>query len=525
MLRKIYKKIACQKIQSETDSTAPEAENIPADLNVLSDKLRKTFEQCDDFIMREVKVYKGRIHVLIAFIDGLVKKELIDRDILKPLLADIKVTGLEERLGSKPVLKVLSDDLLTSSSIETTDDYTTVVDSILSGQTAVFATGAAVALLADTTGFKSRSVDKTDTETVVRGPREGFTEVLKTNVSLLRRKIKNPNLKFETIQLGKRTKTDISLCYIKGLTNESIIKEARKRLNSIKIDAVLESGYLEEYIEDAKYSLFPTVGNTEKPDVAAAKVLEGRLAILCDGTPFVLTVPYLFIEMIQASEDYYTRPFFASFLRILRALSLVISTIVPAIYVALICFHQDMIPMELAVRIAASREGIPFSAFVEALAMVVTFELLREAGARMPRTIGQAVNIVGALVIGQAAVDAGLVSDIMVIVIAITAISSFIVVPMSSTTFFVRIMLLISANVLGLLGVGLALTALFAHACSLQSFGVPYMSPISPLFVSDLKDTLIRVPIWAMLKRPRALNSPDIYRNEKNTTPKSGESR
>ncbi len=234
--------------------------------------------------------------------------------------------------------------------------------------------------------------------------------------------------------------------------------------------------------------------------------------ILCDGTPFALTVPFLFIESLQASEDYYSRFYFASLVRIIRTVALVITTTLPAAYVALISFHQDVIPFKLLLNIAASREGIPFSAFTEALFMGITFEFLREAGVRMPRPIGQAVSIVGALVLGESAVSAGLVSNIMVIVTALTAICSFMSPSLGVTTVFLRLINLAASNIMGFLGLTLSLTAFLIHLCSLRSFGVPYTAPFTPLAGADLKDTIIRYPMWAMFTRPRSITRKNVDR-------------
>jgi len=508
---------------SSKNSNSGTNENIPGSIDEIKTRLDALFADCNDFYTREFTVGSQSIRVLIAYMDGLAKTDKIDKNMIKPMLTDAKTTGLSEQITNQNIIDILKNQLLHASFIEEMSDFSQVTDRVLTGDTAVFADGNSKVLIADTVGFEMRSIEQPDTDVVVRGPREGFTEVLDTNIAMIRRKIRNADLKFETIKLGKRTKTDVCIAYIKNLASDKIIQTVKRRLKQINIDVILESGYIEEYIEDAPFSIFPTVGNTEKPDIAAAKILEGRVAILCNGTPFALTVPYLFIESIQASEDYYARPFFSTFLRWLRVLTLIISTIVPALYVALTNFHQDMIPTELMIRISASREGLPLSSFMEAMAMVVTFEVLREAGVRMPKSVGQAVNIVGALIIGQAAVDAGLVSDIMVIVIAVTAISSFLVIPMVGTTTLIRIALLICANILGLMGIGLGLTAVFAHACSLRSFEVPYMSPISPIMPTDLKDTFVRVPLWAMMRRPKAIKPKDQFRRGSDSFRKKGE--
>jgi len=306
--------------------------------------------------------------------------------------------------------------------------------------------------------------------------------------------------------LGKRTNTLISICYIDGIAPQDIIDTVKRRLRKIKVDAILESGYIEQFIEDAPFSLFATVGNSEKPDKVAAKILEGRVAIFCDGTPFVLTVPCLFIESFQANEDYYSRTFFASFNRLLRLAALLVTSFLPAIYVGLIMHHLAVIPFDLLISVSAAREGVPFSPLLEAIFMVVVFEFLRESGIRMPRPVGQTVSIVGALVIGEAAVSAGIVSPIMVIVIALTGICSFMIPTLNDVLPILRILFLFGAHFLGYLGVLSVFILILIHLSSIRSFGVPYLSSLTPLNIKDLKDSVIRAPLWMMITRPEAFN-------------------
>ncbi|HEX3030424.1 MAG TPA: spore germination protein, partial [Clostridia bacterium] len=285
------------------------------------------------------------------------------------------------------------------------------------------------------------------------------------------------------------------------------ISEIKIRLNRIHTDAVLESGYIEAFIEDAPFSIFSTVGNSEKPDTAAAKILEGRAAILVDGTPFVLTVPMLFIESFQSSEDYYSRPFYSSLVRAIRYLGYFITIIAPAAYVALTTFHQELIPTLLLFTVAAGHEGIPFTSVIEALIMIVIFEILREAGVRLPKPIGSAVSIVGALVIGESAVSAGLIGPIMVIVVALTAISSFVIPAQTDSASILRYFLLILAGLIGGFGIIMGVLLVFIHLASLRSFGTPYLSPIAPFVPTDMKDSFIRMSLRKMVTRPSLIGS------------------
>ncbi len=480
-------------------------ETIPKSLIEVKERLILTFNNSSDFVLHEITIGQDKdIDVLITFIDGLVNKKLLNSDVIRPLMVETNHIFDKEQL-TKSVSILLSKSIINTSKVSEVDDYEQSVDSILSGDTLIFIEGDSSAMKVSLRGWEQRGIEEPPSEAVVRGPREGFTETLRTNTALIRRKIRNNQLVFDMMKAGEQTNTDICICYIVGIANDEIIKNVRERLSKIDTDAILESGYIEEYIQDAPFSLFPTVGNSEKPDVVAAKVLEGRVAILCDGTPFVLTVPYLFIESLQSAEDYYSRSIYSIIIRFLRVFSFFITSMLPAYYVALVSFHQDIIPFKLLLTMSASREGIPFSPFTESIIMVITFEIIREAGVRMPRPIGQAVSIVGALVIGDAAVNAGLVSTPMVIVIALTAITSFIVAPLSGAVLIIRLITMSVANILGILGIVLTSIVFFIHLCGLKSFGVPYLSPVTPINTMDLKDTLVRFPIWAMYTRPKSL--------------------
>jgi spore germination protein KA len=376
------------------------------------------------------------------------------------------------------------------------------IENILSGQTVVFIDGFNSALQVSTQGFEARNVEQPDTESSVRGSREGFNEILKVNTSLIRRKINNPNLVFESMKIGKQTKTNIRIGYIEGIANPKIVEEVKQRLKRIDTDMILESGYIEQYIEDHPYSIFPTIANSEKPDKVAAKMLEGRIAIFCDGTPFVLTVPHLFVETLQVSEDYYSRPYLASLMRLLRILALFLTVATPALFVAVATYHHEMVPSLLLTTMAAAEEKVPFPVFIEALMMSIVFELLREAGVRMPRPVGSAISIVGALVIGEAAVTAGLVSAPMVIVVALTAITGFVVTALNDAIILSRLLLLFLAAAFGFYGILMGTLLILGHMCSLRSFGSPYLAPVGPIIWDGWKDSLVRFPLWKLTVRP-----------------------
>ncbi len=297
---------------------------------------------------------------------------------------------------------------------------------------------------------KKRSIEEPQAEAVVRGPKEGFIEDISTNKAMLRRRIRSSDLVFEDYIIGKQTKTKISIAYLQGIVNEDVLNGVKNRIGKINIDGILESGYIQQLIEDNPESLVSTIADTQKPDVVVGKILEGRVAVFCDGTPHVLTMPKVFIEDIQTSEDYYLRPYFATFLRGLRVFSLFLSIVLPGLYVALQTFHQEMIPTVLLITMAGAREGVPFPAIVEAFLMTLMLELIKESGIRLPRAVGSAVSIVGALVLGQAAVEAGIVSAPMVIVVAATAIAEFAVPSLTEAVIIYRFILILLGGFMGL---------------------------------------------------------------------------
>ncbi len=398
-------------------------------------------------------------------------------------------------------------------------NYETLYDDLLSGNTVFLIDGFNKFFTVVTTTDEGRSVQEPTSQTIIRGPKDGFTEKINCNILLIRRRIKSKDLRVENLSIGSVTKTSISLMYIDKIAKYEIVQEIRFRLGKIKIDCILESGYIEELIKDDRHSIFPTFLNSEKPDSVVAALLEGKVAILIDGTPYVLTAPALMVEFFQVSEDYYHHYIISSTMRFLRYVAFFLTLLTPATYVAITTFHQEMIPTPLLISIAAQREGVPFPVLVEALTMEFTFEILREAGIRMPRAIGPAISIVGALVLGQAAVEAGVISAAIVIVVSITAISSFAVpnYEMSNAIRIMRFTLMLMAGFLGLYGVFMGLIILTLHLCKIKSIGIPYLTPIAPKVKGGNKDTIFRFPLWKMKYRPAYISKTNKARvNEKN---------
>lgn len=483
------------------------------------DTLKNIMGLSSDIIYREFSFgSKMHFNAALIFLKGMTEKKTINETIMNSFMYSDKINSLENNISNK-ILDILKDRLISVGDVKENDNINELIASCLSGNTIFLLDGSNKALIVETQGWESRGIQEAKTDAVVRGPREAFCETLNTNMTLIRRKIKNPNLTFENMRIGKQTDTDICIVYLKGVVNQKLIDEVHTRLNRINTDSILESGYIEQFIEDEPFSIFPTVGNSEKPDIIAAKILEGRIAILIDGTPFVLTVPLLFLEGFQSSEDYYSRPFYASFIRLLRFISFSLSILAPVTYVVLSTFHQELIPTTLLFTMASSHEGVPFPAFLEALLMMMAFEILREAGVRLPRNVGQAVSIVGALVIGEAAVAAGLVGGIMVVVVALTAIASFVVPSYIDVTSILRLLLLFLGAFLGIYGVGIGILAILVHLVSLRSFGAPYLSPFAPVTPRDLKDTFVRFPLWSMITRPRVIGWHNLKRRKNGNKP------
>ncbi|MGE4353449.1 MAG: spore germination protein [Oscillospiraceae bacterium] len=524
MFSYIFKKIRFYLMRNFCKSEEPinesdEESEFSFELNKNLDALKEIIGNSSDIVIRRFSFgNKSQIQAAMIFVDGLIDKALVNENVLKPLMYDIHLVS-EIEPSKIDHIHYIKSALLHVGEIEESGSINEAVDAFLSGDTVLLIDGSNEALIMGSRGWKSRGIEEPKTESVVRGSREGFTETLRFNTSMLRRRIKSPDLKLEAMKIGVRTKTDICIAYIDGIVNPKLIEEIKKRLSRINTDAILESGYIEQYIEDAPFSIFSTVANSEKPDRVAAKLLEGRAAILVDGSPFVLTVPMLFVESFQSAEDYYSRPFFSSMVRSLRFLAFFFSILAPASYVALANYHQELIPTPLLLTMSSAHEGVPFPAVLEAGLMLIAFEILREAGVRLPRPIGQAVSIVGALVIGESAVSAGLIGAPMVIVVAITAVSSFVVPAQSDSEAIMRFLLLILAGFMGGYGIAIGLLAIFIHLTSLRSFGTPYLSPLAPYNTDDMKDTFIRAPIWAMIRRPKNFFQRDIVRQTSSLKP------
>jgi spore germination protein KA len=501
------KSLATSKQQNTSfpDQSSPQALNedlLSTNLSINEQQLKRVFDRSSDIVYREFQLGDHQKGMLV-FLDGLVNMKLIDDDVIKPLQEYGK--NLSHSIVSFEELEtLLRKQVISAAQVSSETEMEEVIDRVLSGETALIFDGIDKVLLISAKEWESRSVDEPATEAVIRGPREGFTENLRTNTALIRRRLKTPQLKMETMRVGRLSRTDLVITYLENIVDQSLVVEVKERIGRIDIDAILESGYIEELIEDNPYSVFPQVQYTERPDKVVGNLLEGRVGIIIDNTPFALIAPATFYGMLQATEDFYQRFIISTAIRWIRFLFLSIALLLPSIYIALLTFHHEMIPTTLLFSVSASHETVPFPTIVEAFLMEISFEGLREAGVRLPRPVGQAVSIVGALVIGQAAVQAGLVSSPMVIVVSITGIASFIF-PSFSQGIAVRMLrfpMMILAGTLGLYGILIGLLFILSHMCRLRSFGVPYLSSVAPLHFNDLKDIYMRAPWWKMTDRP-----------------------
>ena len=478
--------------------------------------LRSVFDRCNDVAMRSFQINAEEpIDGFLIYIDGMIDEKLTATNVLRSLQLNPAILKGQE-INRSNAFNIIKDSFLSTTEVHIVNDMTKVVENILSGQAVLLIEGTPQAIVSSVRQMEDRSVEEPQSEPLVRGPRDGFVESLRTNTTLIRRRLKTSRLKMEIFKVGTLSRTDVAVIYIDGIANNKIVDEVKRRIKRIEIDGVLESSYLEEFIEDDPSSIFPQVNTTERPDRMCACLLEGRVGILVDNTPICLIVPATFPQFLQSPEDYYNRFPYATFTRILRFVTMNIALLLPSAYIAVLTFHQEMLPTPLLISIAGQREGVPFPAFLEALMMEMVFEFLREAGVRLPRPIGQAVSIVGALVIGQAAVSAGLVSSAMVMVVSLTAIASF-TIPTISGSYAVRILrfpMMVLAASFGLFGIMVGLMAILIHVCALRSFGVPYITPLAPFSSSDFKDSFIRMPWWAMIRRPKFMGLQDSKRQK-----------
>ncbi|NMA66169.1 MAG: spore germination protein [Clostridiaceae bacterium] len=476
-------------------------------LNDNVQQFKEMFHDDDTFMVRFfANRSQSKAKFCLLYMDGMVDGKVINNSIIQPLIEADLAEDCEKSADT------IMNQVIFTHQAEKSQDSDQLVSAIIRGDSVLLMENSYDALIIASKGWKSRSTTEPEGEKVIRGPREGFVEPLLENLSMIRRRLATPDLKFRIMHLGVRTKTQLGICYIDGIVNKQILTELLERIDKVNIDGVLLSGELAELIQDAPYSPFETIGSTEKPDVAVANMLEGRIIVIVDGTPVVLIVPYLLEQFFQSDDDYALNFYFSTISRILRILSFMLTISAPALYVALLTYHQEMIPTPLLMSILAARQGIPFPTIAETLGLILAFEILREAGIRMPVSLATALSILGALVIGTAAVEARIVSASVIIVVALTGLTGLMTQKLKAPVVVIRLFLIVLAGFFGIYGILYGATMVIIHLCSIRSFGVPYLMSYTSLRPEDLLDTAIRTPIWFLKKRPRFISSSNKIR-------------
>lgn len=509
--------------------------NIDENLKIMKIKYNSLINS--DIVIREfmIIVNDKYYRAFLVFIDGMSDSDLINNYVLKPLMLknESNTLSLEEtasqhiknsikitKKSKTELINYIANSLLPQNNLKRSDEFSKIIEDINLGDSALFIDTLEFAFTIDAKNFKQRSISTPKNEIVIKGPQEAFVENLRTNTSLLRRAVNNENLIMESVSVGKISKTKCSVCYLKNIANSDLIAEVKYRLNNIELDSLISSGQLEQLIEnDNPYSI-PQILSTERPDKATKYLYEGRIVILVNGNPYCLVVPAIFIDYLTSPEDTNLKPIFANFLKIIRIFSLLITLILPAFWIATTNFHRELIPTELLFSILSSRSNVPFPIIFEIIVMEFSFELIREASIRVPSPVGVSIGIVGGLILGEAAVNANIVSPILIIIIALTGIASF-AIPDFSFGFHIRTMRFVFtflAFISGFLGIGVGLFVYFVVLCSLKSFGVAYMSPYAPFTVKK-GNGYLEASAWRREKRPDYLN-PKISRQEPNISMK-----
>ncbi len=442
----------------------------------------------------------------IFFLDGMVDSLRINESIIQPICT------LNKQIPepTDPV-DFLQQQVLQVNETAKESSFDHLMRGLLYGDTILFVDGCSQALVLGSKGFAKRGISEPAAETYLKGPREGFVELLLHNLTMLRRRLRTTTLKLEYFTLGEATKTDCCLCYLDDIADRKALSVLRKRLTSIVIDGIFDTNYISELVRDMRYSPFRTTGSTERPDVVAAKLLEGRIALFVDGSPMVLTLPYIFLEQFQSGEDYYVDATFAAINRFLRFIGFLSAICILPMYLSLVTFHQAFMPLPLILSITKARQGVPFPILMEALLLLLAFDILREAGSRTPSNIGQALSVVGGLVIGQAAVEARLVSVPVLIIVAVSGICSLITPKLKAAILFSRFMLMLLGVGFGVYGVLLGGIAILVLLAKQSSFGIPFLSALPLQQVGSAEDSLIRIPFWNMRKFYRFLAGKQQY--------------
>ena len=455
-------------------------------------QIEKHFEGTSDFVKSKIELNGTIVHYL--FIDNMINRLQVNSGIVDPLsnAEDIRT------------IKDLKTTITISGAEEKTDVCEMVYD-ILSGNVIVFIEGENVSLSCPCQGFERRTIQEPPTSAVLKGPREGFVEDLTINLSMIRRKIKSPDLKIEELTIGKYSHSRVCMLYVSTIADEHVVKKIRERLLKINIDGVIDSYYLQAFLEEKHSKLFKQIGNSEKPEVVSAKLLEGRVAVIVDGSPLVLTLPFTLLEDLQSSDDYYIHPMHATFVRTLRLWGFIISMTLPGIYVALQSFHFSLLPIDFLITLQSSIQGLSFPPLIEILVVLFLFEILNEASIRMPKYLGMALSIIGALVLGDTAVKAGVISSPAVIMVAVSGIMLYMVPEQTPLASILRVIFTVLGGVAGFYGLAVGFVWLTSYLMSFDSYGTPYFAPYAPRIPQDKKDGIIKDSLINMRTRPKSI--------------------
>ncbi len=503
-----------KEIQREDENKDESSEvSIYLSYNLASMKRLYNIPVNGDVVIREFDIiFKDKAAgAFIIFFDGMTDRKVINNNILQPLmmLSSLDIKKAEEDIG-----EYIKKQILPHSQMKEFTSYRKIMDEINFGGCAIFVDGIAKAFTGDVKGWERRGVERPNTELVIRGPQEGFTETIRTNTALIRKRLKDEDLICRNFEIGQRSNTPCSMMYIKDIANESLVEEVAKRLKSLKVDYLSDSGELEQFIEDSSFLPAPQVIATERPDRVASALTEGRVAVILHGSPFALIMPITAEDMIKSPEDKYVRFPYGNLFRLIRYFGIALSLLLPGMYIAITNYHQEMIPTDLLFSIEAAREMVPFPSVIEILIMEIAFELIREAGIRIPGPIGPTLGIIGALILGQAAVAANIVSPVLIIIVAVTGIGSF-AAPDFSLAFAFRILrfaFIIIGAMAGFLGITTGLFIYGIWLVSAKSFGVPFLAPFAPKVSRVFTDSILRAPIWKQEDRPDYLNPKDDQR-------------
>ncbi|NLT13710.1 MAG: spore germination protein [Clostridiales bacterium] len=496
--------------ENTTFSETPDNKQI----DLTSDNLREILGKSADIQFIDIYICGDRGRpVTVAFVDGMADQKSISDFIIKPLM---EKSMLYREKADTEVVDLIAHGLVRYPVSAIYTDINGVINDILSGCCAVIFDIVKTAVTFCVREMKQRNVAEPTNETAAKGAKDCFVESLSINTATVRSKIKTQRLVIEETTVGRQTLTNIGIVYLDGTVNQTLVDEVKRRLSGIEIDGVIEPGFVEEYIIDKKFTAFPQVLATERPDKFCTAILEGRVGLLIDGIPFAYDVPAVLYNFLRTVDDYSQNFWLATVLRILRYLCLMLTLVLPAFYVAITTFHQEMIPTELALSIVSSREGVPFPTFLEVILLQIAFEIILEAGLRLPRSIGQTISIVGALVVGEAAVNARLISPAVVVIVALTVISGL-AIPTQDFANAVRLwrfILILFSSFIGLFGIGVGALLLLFDLCSIETFGVPYIAPFATNEGQNMDDSIIRMPLSFIKKRPAYMNSPNERRQK-----------